>query len=243
MSDIDTVLDVTDLRKSFGDVTVLTGVSLQAQPDTVTCLIGPNGSGKTTFLSIVAGLIEADTGTIDRPSVGGRPVGYLPQRPAFRSGFSVRETLQFYAQLVPEAVDVEAILDRVGLDAVADRRVEHLSGGMTRLLGLAQATVGQPPLLVLDEPASGLDPQLRRHIAAVIAALATDGTAVMVATHDLVATDRIADAVRVLDGGSFVAAGSPDELRAETGAESLDSVLDAVVTRDASIGVRSGVGN
>lgn len=241
-TDGEAVLELRDVRKSFGDVTVLDGVTLRAAPDSVTCLLGPNGSGKTTLLSIAAGLRGADDGRVQRPSDADRAVGYLPQRPAFRSRFTVQETIEFYSRLVDQAVDVDRILARVGLDGVADRRVEHLSGGMTRLLGLAQATVGSPPLLVLDEPASGLDPQLRRHIAAVIDDLATDGTAVVLATHDLVATDRIADEVRILDSGSFVGAGSPDALRAETGADSLDDVLDAVIERDAAIGVRSGIG-
>ncbi|WP_136689920.1 ABC transporter ATP-binding protein [Halorhabdus amylolytica] len=241
-TDDTSVLELRDVRKSFGDVTVLDGVTLRAAADSVTCLLGPNGSGKTTLLSIVAGLLDADGGSVERRDDTGRVVGYLPQRPAFRSRFTVQETIEFYGRLVPAEVDVDGILARVGLDGVADRRVEHLSGGMTRLLGLAQATVGSPSLLVLDEPASGLDPQLRRHIASVIADLATDGTAVIVATHDLVATDRIADEVRILDSGSFVASGSPDALRAETGTDSLDDVLDTVIERDETIGVRSGIG-
>lgn len=243
----DPVLELTDVRKSFGDVSVLEGVSLTVASGTVTCLLGPNGSGKSTLLSIATGHLAADGGTVHRQGDGavhsagehGRQVGYLPQRPAFRPRFTVSETIEFYGKLVPEAVDVAAILARVGLDGVADRRVEHLSGGMIRLLGLAQATVGSPPLLVLDEPASGLDPQLRRHIADVIADLATDA-AVVLATHDLVATDRIADDVRVLDEGSFVAGGSPTDLRTETGADSLDGVFEAVLDRDGTIGVRSG---
>ena len=236
------VLELIDVSKSFGTVDILDGVTLRAGPDSIICLLGPNGSGKTTLLSIAGGLLEADSGTVQRRGEDGRSVGYLPQRPAFRPRFTVRETIEFYGRLVPCAVDVEGVLRRVGLDGVADRRVEHLSGGMTRLLGLAQATIGSPPLVVLDEPASGLDPQLRRHIARVIADLATGGTAVVVATHDLVATDRIADEIRILDSGSFVARGSPDALRAETGKDTLDDVLDTVIERESEIGVRRGIG-
>ena len=237
-----TVLELDDVSKSFGEVSVLSGVDLTAEAETVTCLLGPNGSGKTTLLSLSSGRLEPDSGTVKRRETSGRAVGYLPQRPAFRPEFTVRETIAFYGRLVPDEVDIPAILETVGLKGVADRRVEHLSGGMTRLLGLAQATVGSPPLLLLDEPASGLDPQISRHIAAVIEALAADGTAVVVATHDLVATDRIADEVRVLDDGQFVAVGSPDALRAETGADTLDDVLETVIERESAIAVRSGLG-
>ncbi|ACV13128.1 ABC transporter related [Halorhabdus utahensis DSM 12940] len=239
----DSVLTLEAVRQSFGDVSVLEGVSLDVRAESVTCLLGPNGSGKSTLLSIAAGLRTPDEGTVTGEIDAARDVGYLPQRPAFRPHFTVAETIGFYGSLVPTPIDEAATLERVGLAAVADRRVEHLSGGMVRLLGLAQATVGSPPVVVLDEPASGLDPQIRHRIADVIADLAADGAAVLMATHDLDAAERIADQVRILDDGEFVAGGSPSEIQSETAAESLGGAIDALIDREDAIGVRAGTGD
>lgn len=224
---------VTDLRRGFGDVSVVDGVSFEVGPGALVSLVGPNGSGKSTLLRVVAGVLDAESGRVDVTSHGVRPVGYLPQQPSFRPGFSVADTLGFYAELLgPEAAreaGVDAVLDRVGLAGVRGRDVEALSGGMTRLLGLAQALLGDPAVLVLDEPASGLDPSISAHIFETVRALADDGRAVLLASHDLVSVERTADRVLVLDRGTFVADGSPGDLVAATDADSLvDVFLDAV---------------
>ncbi len=232
---------VEGVSHSFGDLDVLADISLRVETGTVACIIGPNGSGKTTLLRLVAGLLDADEGTIDIESEDDRQVGYLAQQPAFRPQFTVRETVSFYGSLVDTAVDVDAILDRVGLSPVADRRVDALSGGMMRLLGLAQTTVGDPPLLVLDEPSSGLDPTMTRHITETVDDLAADGDAVLLATHDLRSVERIADRVLVVDRGELVATGPPAELLAETDSETLEDALEAVTRGDDAIGVSAGL--
>ena len=229
----DTVgLDVEAVTVSFDDLTVIEDVSFGVDPGTVTCLIGPNGSGKTTLLRVITGLLQPDSGTVTRPTTGARPVGYLAQAPAFRSQFSVRETLSFYADLVGEEVDSESAMERVGLGGVRDRRVEALSGGMTRLLGIAQATIGDPGLLVLDEPSSGLDPMMSHHITETIAELADEGAAVIVATHDLGAVSRIADETVLIDRGHVAATGAPDELLAQTEATDLEEAMTALVSHE-----------
>ncbi|MFD1647962.1 ABC transporter ATP-binding protein [Haloarchaeobius litoreus] len=218
-------VELADVCHSFGDLDVLGDVSFSVSPGTVACVVGPNGSGKTTLLRIVADLLEPDAGAISVAGDGGRRVGYLAQQPAFRRQFTVAETVAFYGSLVAERVDVDAILDRVGLSAVAGRRVDALSGGMVRLLGLAQAMVGDPSVLVLDEPANGLDPTMARHLRAVIDDLTADGDAVLLSTHDLHTVDRLADTVLLVDHGELVAAGPPDELLAEADAASLDEAI------------------
>lgn len=234
-------LSVENLSVSFGDLTVVADVSFALAPDTVTCVIGPNGSGKTTLIRLVAGLLAPDEGTVETPDVGVRPVGYLAQAPSFRPQFTVRETLSFYADLVADPVDVDAALDRVGLGGVPDRRVDALSGGMTRLLGIAQATLGDPPLVCLDEPSSGLDPMMTRHISTVTSELATEGAAVLVATHDLGAVERMADDVLVIDRGRIVARGPPAELRAETGTDELEAAMSDLVTYESGeVATRDG---
>jgi ABC-type multidrug transport system ATPase subunit len=168
-------------------------------------------------------------------------VGYLAQQPAFRPQFTVRETVAFYASLVETDVDVEGVLETVGLAPVADRRVEALSGGMIRLLGIAQTAVGDPPALVLDEPSSGLDPTMTRHITDVVADIAGEGDAVLLSTHDLQSVERIADEVLVLDRGQLVATGSPASLLAETETGTLSDALAALTASDA-VGVTAGAG-
>jgi ABC-type multidrug transport system ATPase subunit len=226
-----TAVTVDGLHYAHGDVPVFADLSVDVDAGAVTCVVGPNGSGKSTLLALVAGVLTPDEGTITVTGGGGREVGYLAQRPGFRPQFTVRRTLAFYCSLVEGSHDVDAVLDRVGLTPVADRRVGSLSGGMVRLLGIAQAAVGDPPVLVLDEPSSGLDPEMTRHVAAVVSNLAASGDAILVATHDLHLVDRFADRVLVLDRGTLRAAGSPADLRGTTGADTLDGAL-AALTRD-----------
>ncbi len=223
-----TAVEVRGVSRAFGDLSVLEGVSFGVDAGSVACLVGPNGSGKTTLLRVLAGLLSPDDGTVSVTAEAGRAVGYLAQRPVFRSQFTVRETVAFYGRLAGGETDVDATLDRVGLSPVADRRVGALSGGTARLLGLAQATVGDPPVYVLDEPSSGLDPTMTRRIADVIAGLGRDGDAVLLATHDLRSVERIADEVLVLGGGELVAGAPPEALVEETGTATLEDALESL---------------
>jgi len=147
------VLRVDEVSKSFGGVEALSEVSVSVPAGAVVAVIGPNGSGKTTLIRTLVGELRPTAGEITYlgPDTE-RPIGYLPQEPTFRPGFTAAETIAFYGSLVGEAeADAVGRLEAVGLGAAADRRVEALSGGMRQLLGIAQATVGDPPLVVLDE--------------------------------------------------------------------------------------------
>ncbi|ELK44166.1 putative copper ABC transporter ATP-binding protein, partial [Haloferax sp. BAB-2207] len=167
-------------------------------------------------------------------SGGGRArVGYLPQQPGFRAGFSAADTLDFYAQFVDEDVDVAGVLERVGLVDAADRRVGALSGGMTRLLGLGRALVGDPAVVVLDEPASGLDPGMVERLFDIVSDLADAGVAVVLSSHNLGPVERTADRVVVLDGGRFVADGDPRAVVESVGAADLQTAFgDLVATKE-----------
>ncbi|MFB6073237.1 MAG: ABC transporter ATP-binding protein [Halobacterium sp.] len=228
LGDADVVVRATDLSKSFGDVDVLERVSFEVPVAATTAVVGPNGSGKTTLAELITGIEGPTGGSVEVVPGGERPVGYLPQAPAFQPTASVRETLEFYARLLSEPTDVDAALDRVGLGAAADRRVTALSGGMRRLLGVAVSLLGTPPLLVLDEPTSGLDPQMSRHVFDVVTRLAADGQSVLLTTHDL-SRAAAADHILVLSGGDVVLSGSPDAVVAETGADSLAGAFDDAV--------------
>jgi len=229
------ILTIEELEHTYGRVTVLDDVSFDVDPGDVTAIIGPNGSGKTTLIRAVVGLHEPSDGTVRyRGPDATRPIGYLQQRPAFRPGQTVREALTFYAALVGETeADAMDRLERVGLAAAADRSVEALSGGMTRLVGIAQATVGDPPLIVLDEPASGLDPGMSVRIFEVAAELTAAGTAVLLSSHNLSLVERTADRVALLDDGSVAQLGTPADIRAELGTDSLLEAFESAVTGDA----------
>ncbi|MFW5916893.1 MAG: ABC transporter ATP-binding protein [Halorubrum sp.] len=218
----DAIAELSDVTRTYGGVTVLDAASLDVSPG-VTAVVGPNGSGKSTLLGTLAGAVEPTEGTV-RYAVGEatKPIGYLPQRVPFRDGFTARETLAFYARFVEG--DPDAALDRVGLADAADRRVEALSGGMRRLLGIAQALVGDPPLVVLDEPASGLDPEMRERAFRTAVERSPDDTAVVVSSHDLVLVDEYADDIVVLDRGRVAAAGPRDRLLSEHDATDVDEL-------------------
>lgn len=224
-----------DLNYSYGEITVLNGVSLNVHPGRVTAVIGPNGSGKTTLVRALVGLQDPTGGEIryDGPNTA-RPIGYLQQRPAFRPGGTVHETLTFYASLVGETeADASDRLDRVGLAAAAERNVEALSGGMTRLVGIAQATIGSPPVIVLDEPASGLDPGMSVRIFEVAEELASDGAAVVLTSHNLSLVERTADHVVLLDDGAVALRGEPAAIREELGVGSLLEAFEDSISGEA----------
>ncbi|WP_411962793.1 ABC transporter ATP-binding protein [Haloferax sp. YSMS24] len=240
-------IEATGLGHAFGDVRVLEDVSLSVSPGEIVALVGPNGSGKSTLIRFLAKVRSPDTGTITLGTAEQTRVGYLPQQPGFRDGFSAEETLQFYAQFVDvdeqrssahrtqsgdDEVDVSEVLDRVGLAGAADRRVGALSGGMTRLLGLGRALIGDPAVLVLDEPASGLDPGMVERLFGIVSELAADGTAIVLSSHNLAPVERTADRVAVLDGGRFVADAPPREIIESTDSEDLQTAFGKLVSTD-----------
>lgn len=226
------LLSVDGVTHSFGDVDVLEDVSLTLEAGTVTTLIGPNGSGKTTLLRIITQILSPSQGTVSyQGPTSERAVGYMPQQPEFRPGFTARETLGFYTSLV--GGDPDALLERVGLGGAGDRNVQALSGGMRRLLGIAQATVGDPPVVVLDEPGSGLDPGVREQTFSIVRELADDGTAVVLSTHDLGLVEQFADSVVLLDSGGIRVSGSPSAVREAYEVDSLQDAFRAAISRDA----------
>jgi ABC-type multidrug transport system ATPase subunit len=231
---------VEGVGHDFGALTVLDGVSFEVPGRAVTALVGPNGSGKTTLLRIVGGLLRPTRGSVDRETGALRSVGYLPQSPAFRPTFTVRETVAFYADLLDETVDVDATIERVGMTDAADRRVEALSGGMTRLLGIAVAVLGDPPLVLLDEPTGDLDPLMTEHVFSVLSELSAD-VGVLLATHDLTGA-AMADELLVLDRGTVAASGTPDALLDEHGVADLPALFRDVVGEDRTFVRVGGVG-
>jgi ABC-2 type transport system ATP-binding protein len=199
----------------------------------MTGLVGPYGSGKTTLSRVVTGLETPERGSVTISVDSERPVGYLPQNSQVRPTLTVSEVLEFYAGFL-ENVDPAAAVERVGLGDVADRRTDALSGGMRHLLGLAVAVLGTPPLVVLDEPTSGLDPRMSRLMFDVVQDLVSEGTAILLATHDLEHATE-ADTVAVLHRGRVVAMEDPAELLAATSTDSLEEALLLVVGTEPTV--------
>ena len=232
MSQRQEVLRAKNVSHSYGDLEVLQDVSVTAERGSMYALIGANGSGKTTLLKILANLLPPDTGEVETVAEEAtRTVGYLPQQPSFRKGFTVAETLRFYTRLL-EGVEegyVEKALGDVGLSEASDRSVSGLSGGMTRLLGVAQSRVGDPPIMMVDEPTSGLDPEMTGRIFETLADIADDGAAVLLTTHDLDRVAKHADEVLLINDGGVALSGPPDEIAESEDVDGIAELFDKVV--------------
>src|SRR6478672_6571824 len=187
-------VSVTGIVKNYRAVRALREVSFELVPGRLSALVGHNGAGKTTLIKLLLGLIRPDRGSIrvlgEDPAAGEfsarRQLGYLPENVAFNAALTGRETLSFYARLKRvEASKAWAFLDRVGLTDAADRRVGTYSKGMRQRLGLAQALLGQPRVLPLDEPTTGLAPALRQTFYEILNELRDDGATVLISSHAL----------------------------------------------------------
>ncbi|MGW1161282.1 ATP-binding cassette domain-containing protein [Streptomyces sp. NPDC002513] len=215
---------VSGLRKAFGDKVVLDGIDFDVAPGSVFSLLGPNGAGKTTAVNILATLMRADAGTV---RVGGHDVvtgtkkvrsviGVTGQFAAVDELLSGRENLRLMADLRRVRSGdqvVTGLLERFDLAESADRRSSTYSGGMRRKLDLAMTLVGNPQIIFLDEPTTGLDPRSRRTMWGIVRELVADGTTIFLTTQYLEEADQLADRIAVLDQGRLVAQGTPEELK------------------------------
>jgi ABC-2 type transport system ATP-binding protein len=215
------MITVTALRKRYGSVTVVDDVSFTSPPGTVTGFLGPNGAGKSTTLRMIVGLSRPDSGKATIAGVPfaqlanpGRVVGVMLDASAQHGGRTGHETLMVSAGTIGvDAGRVEQLLDYVGLDAAAARRrVSQYSLGMRQRLGLAQAMLGDPDVLILDEPANGLDPAGIRWMRDVVRQFADGGGTVLLSSHLLGEVAAVADHIVVIAGGTVRAAGRTDQL-------------------------------
>lgn len=215
-------IHLQDVTRRFGTIEAVRGVSLALPPGETVALVGHNGAGKTTLMKLMLGLIHPTAGTVqvlgENPAAGQfaarRRLGYLPESVAFNTALTARETLAFYARLKREPVARMAdLLDRVGLGAAADRRVGTYSKGMRQRLGLAQALIGAPAVMLLDEPTTGLDPALRHSFYEIIQELRDRGATVLLSSHALTELEERAERVIIMNRGIMVANGSIAELR------------------------------
>ncbi|HXJ33261.1 MAG TPA: ABC transporter ATP-binding protein [Candidatus Eisenbacteria bacterium] len=233
------ILEVRGACKRFGGAIALDGVDLDVQRGEWVGLLGPNGAGKTTLVRAIAGRVRLDAGSIalaggpsDRTALGHR-VGLAPQENALYPFLTARENLEVFGRLYgldgPELGErVAWALGWTGLAERADERTGGFSGGMKRRLNLACAVLHRPGLVLLDEPTTGVDPQSRERIFAMLAELRRDGTALLHTTHQLGEAQGVCERVVIIDHGRVVAAGAPLELVERT----LGHAQEVVVTLD-----------
>jgi ABC-2 type transport system ATP-binding protein len=215
------MIEIAGLRKAYGPRSVLDGIDLVVRPGELVALLGPNGAGKTTTVEIVEGYRQPDAGTA-------RVLGVDPRRggPALRARVGLmlqggaglepratpRDLVSLYAAFHDGSRRADELLEQVGLSDVAGTRVRRLSGGERQRLSLALALIGEPEVLVLDEPTAGMDPEARRATRDLVASLRDEGRTILLTTHDLGDVERLADRVAILHRGRIVAEGSPEEL-------------------------------
>ncbi len=242
------------LVKSYGGRRVVDDVSWTAAPGQVTAVLGPNGAGKTTTMECCEGLRRPDAGLVrvagldpvaDAARV--RPlIGVMIQDGGLPSGAGAGRLLAHVAAMHARPVPTAALLDVLGLSAVAGTRVRRLSGGQRQRLALALAVVGRPAVVFLDEPTAGLDPQARQVVGRVVRRLRDDGVAVLVTTHLIDDVEQLADHVVVMDDGRVVAQGAPGDLTGDDDVLTFDSVgLDPAAVATAvgeSVTVSVGAG-
>lgn len=214
------LLKVEALKKQFGGVEAVKGISFSLQEGRCTSLLGPNGAGKTTTLKMLSGLLQPTAGSIRFSGWDGdirQHIGYLPQYPAFYTWMSGREYMEYVGELAGlsrrEARERGLqLLELVGLKESSKRRVGGYSGGMKQRLGIAQALIHKPKLLILDEPVSALDPIGRREILELIGLIKQE-TTILFSTHVLHDAEEVSDDVLIMRGGEILESGSLEEVR------------------------------
>ena len=230
-------LFIRQLRKSYADVVAVDGIDLEVRPGECFGLLGPNGAGKTTTIEICEGLTDPDAGEV---VVLGRRwghddrairalLGISLQETQFSDKLTVAETVQLFRSFYPRGPAPPSVIELVQLGEKANARVGQLSGGQRQRLALACALVGDPELLFLDEPTTGLDPQSRRQLWDVLRAFRARGRTILLTTHYMDEAEKLCDRIAVMDGGVFIALGTPAELIRTLGG---DHVVEVTVASD-----------
>jgi ABC-2 type transport system ATP-binding protein len=215
---MDTVIDVQHVTKTYGDRRAVDGVSLQVEEGEIFAILGPNGAGKTTLVEAIAGLRAIDSGQIrvlgldprrDRDALR-QQLGVQLQESALPDNLRVWEALDLYASFYANPADRRKLLEVLGLEGVRNTRFAKLSGGEKQRLSIALALVGNPRIAVLDELATGLDPQARRDTWELIEDTRDRGVTVLLVTHFMEEAERLADRIALIDGGRLVALDTPE---------------------------------
>lgn len=224
---------VHGLSHRYGGVRAVEGIGFEVAAGEIFGLLGPNGAGKTTTLESILGLIAPDEGRIEICGIDARTdlagarakTGAVLQATGLQDRITPREALYLFAAFYTAPLKTDDLLSRFGLVEKADAAFDTLSGGQKQRLALALAFVGNPQVLVMDEPTTGLDPQMRREVQDHIRAMKDAGRAILLATHDMEEAARLCDRVAVIARGRIVATGAPRALIAEYGGSLEDAIL------------------
>lgn len=238
------MIEVTGLEKRFGDVRALAGVSFEAAPGRITGLLGPNGAGKSTCLRILATVLAPDAG---RARIGGidvtaaplearRKFGVLPHDAGLYPHLTARQNVAYYGRLyglrgTALAARVQALLDRLGLGSIADRKTQGFSQGERTKVALARALVHEPGYLLLDEPTSGLDVMAARELRAWLTELKSQGACILLSSHVMQDIVALADELLIITNGKLAASGTPASLAAQFANRDLEEIFIEAVGR------------
>lgn len=221
------VVQVSNLRKRYGEQVVVRDVSFAVRPGEIFGILGPNGAGKTTTVETLAGLRQADGGTVrvlgsdpqQDPSVVRSTLGIQLQESSLPPRLKVIEALRLYASFYPDPADPEQLIDLLGLREKRTTAFGKLSGGQKQRLSIALALIGNPQVAILDELTTGLDPQARRETWKLIERVRDSGVTILLVTHFMDEAERLCDRLVVIDGGRVIAQGSPRELTRQQGSD------------------------
>jgi ABC-2 type transport system ATP-binding protein len=227
------VIETHDLKKSYGSLLAVKGISFDVRSGEIFSMLGPNGAGKTTTIEILEGLRTKDSGEVSvlglDPWKDGyelhKRIGVIPQGFRFFDKATPKEAINYYADLFGVKTDAEQILQEVILQDSENNYFENLSGGQKQKMGLALSLVNNPELLFLDEPTTGLDPQARRAVWQVIKNLKKAGRSILLTTHYLEEAEQLADRVAIMDHGLIIATGSPYEIEQRFGSQQRIKVM------------------
>jgi ABC-2 type transport system ATP-binding protein len=222
-------LRIAGLRKAYADVQAVDGLDLEVARGECFGLLGPNGAGKTTTIEICEGLTEPDEGTVELLGLNWRTgahelrqrIGVQLQETQFPEKLTVEETLRMFRSFYRRGIPVEESIRTAQLEDKRKGRVGQLSGGQKQRLAMACALVGDPELLFLDEPTTGLDPQARRHLWDLVDGLKQAGRTIILTTHYMEEAERLCDRVAIMDHGRVIALGTPQQLIATVGGEDI----------------------
>jgi ABC-2 type transport system ATP-binding protein len=244
VSELGAAIDARALRKTFGQLVAVEGLTLAVKRGEVFGLLGPNGSGKTTTIRMFCGLLEPTSGaaTVAGSDVGSqgeqvrRKIGYMSQKYGLYDDLTVLENIDFYGAIYglhgnARATRIAALVKELGLEERVNQFAGTLSGGWKQRLALACATAHEPPVVFLDEPTAGVDPASRKRFWEIIHAMARRGTTILVTTHYMDEATRC-DRLAFMSRGHLIAVGTPDEVTRQFGAKSVEDVFIQLQEKD-----------
>ena len=223
-------IEISNLSKSFGTLNAVSHLSLSTYPSQLIALLGPNGAGKSTLMNMITGYLNPSSGEIKilgKPlsNLSKKDIGFLPEGAPLYGDMSVKSFLKYITELKSQPLsEVVRVMELSNIPQVADQKIETLSKGYKRRVGFAAALIGNPPILLLDEPTDGLDPNQKEHILNLIKDMSKDKT-ILISTHLLDEAEAVANRILIMDKGTIKADGDLDAILKKTKTTSLENAF------------------